>query len=70
MPQWKKLFQWSQIIHLTLKGCDMLDHIEENPSLVTDTNFLMWDTDNILICLGCGIPLLGKFGKTFAGVTS
>ncbi|KAK2458660.1 hypothetical protein QL285_005791 [Trifolium repens] len=31
----KNYFQWSQLIRQTLKGCDMIDHLDGDPPLVT-----------------------------------
>ncbi|XP_050920466.1 uncharacterized protein LOC127138110 [Lathyrus oleraceus] len=45
----KNYFQWSQFIRHTLKCCDMLDHIEGNPPLVTAPNFPSWDKDDSAI---------------------
>ncbi|KAI5445651.1 hypothetical protein KIW84_013754 [Lathyrus oleraceus] len=45
----KNYFQWSQFIRHTLKCCDMPDHIEGNPPLVTAPNFPSWDKDDSAI---------------------
>src|SRR6266487_2360674 len=45
----KNYFQWSQLIRQTLKGCDLIDHLEGDPPVVTAPNFSSWDKDDSVI---------------------
>jgi len=41
--------QWAQFVRIILKGCDKLNHIEENPPNKDDPYFKVWDIEDSII---------------------